>query len=200
MEVARRRLRELRYSLRTEEAYLHWIRRFIRFHDRRHPRELAEEEVRQFLSHLAAEESVSASTQNQALAALTFLYARVIERPLTRIEGIAPAQRSKRVPTVPSQREVRAILAHLDEPVRTAAALMYGSGLRLMECLRLRIKDVDIDRREIVVRGGKGDKDRRTPLAESSVAAVKRLLNDREKLFRRDRKATFPRPASVRRC
>jgi len=189
MEVVRRKLREVRYSRRTEEAYVHWIRRFIRFNGRRHPRELAEEEVRRFLSHLAVEERVSASTQNQALAALTFLYDRVLERPLTRIEGISPAHHNKRVPVVLSQRELRAILAQLDEPARTAAELMYGSGLRLMECMRLRVKDLDIDRHEIVVRYGKGGKDRRVPLAEACVPAVNRLLAKRRGQFHIDERA-----------
>jgi integron integrase len=189
MEIVRRKLRELRYSHRTEQAYVYWIRRFIIVNDRRHPRELAEAEVRAFLSSLAVNAGVAASTQNQALAALTFLYERVLERPLTRIEGIAPAKQSRRVPTVLSHREIRLVLARLDEPVRTAVALMYGGGLRLLECLRLRVKDIDIDRREVIVRSGKGNKDRRAPLAESCLVAVRRVLRDREGLFRRDARA-----------
>src|SRR5215208_4639313 len=166
MEIIRRRLRERRYSRRTEEAYVHWIRRYIVYTGRRHPREFGELEVRQFLSRLAVEERVAASTQNQALSAITFLYDRVLERPLTRIEGIQPAIRSRRVPVVLSREEVRAILARLNDPTRLCAALMYGSGLRLLECLTLRVKDIDLDRRQIVVRDGKGRKDRRTPLAD----------------------------------
>src|SRR4051812_13155984 len=145
MEIVRRHIRERRYSRRTEEAYVRWIRRYIVFHDRRHPRDLAEPEVRAFLSNLAVEQGVSASTQNQALAALTFLYDAVLARPLTRIEGIMPARRSQHVPTVLSEREIRALLDNLREPAHLCAVLLYGSGLRLMECLRLRIKDVDID-------------------------------------------------------
>jgi integron integrase len=189
MEVVRRKMREVRYSRRTEDAYAYWIRRYIRHHELRHPRELGESEVRSFLSHLAVEERVAASTQNQALAALTFLYGRVLERPLTRIDGIAPARRSKRVPTVLSRAEIRAILGVLDDPVRLAVALMYGSGLRLMECVCIRMKDIDVDRREITVRGGKGNKDRRTPLAESCVAPLKGMLKERERAYRRDEKA-----------
>jgi integron integrase len=196
MEIVRRKLRERRYSPRTETTYAMWIRRFIEFHDRQHPRDLAERDVARFLSHLAVEAAVAASTQNQALAALLFLYAHVIERPLARMDDIAPAKRSVRVPTVLSQREIRAILAELDEPVRTVAALMYGGGLRLMECVRLRIKDIDVDRCELVVRGGKGDKDRRVPLAESCVPSVKRLMREREATFRRDRKADI-RPTGI---
>jgi integron integrase len=189
MEIVRRVLRECRYSRRTEEAYVYWIRRFIRYCDLRHPKELAEEDVRRFLSHLAVEASVAASTRNQALAAICFLYERVLQRPLTRIEGLAPAKRQPRVPTVLNQREIRAILGELDEPAQTAVALMYGSGLRLMECMRLRLKDVDIDRREILVRGGKGNRDRRTPVAQSCLAPLERLLRSREQIFRRDQKA-----------
>lgn len=166
-----------------------WIRRYVLFNERRHPRDLGETEVRNFLSALAVDEHVAASTQNQALAALTFLYDRVLDRPLTRIDGIAPAHHHRRVPVVLSQRELRAILAQLDDPAKTAAELMYGSGLRLIECVRLRVKDIDIDRYEIVVRFGKGGKDRRVPLAESSVPAVKRLLNERRTQFRADERA-----------
>src|SRR6185437_7620014 len=136
-EVVRARLRERRYSRRTEEAYVHWIRRFILANGRRHPRELAEDDVRRFLSALAVEHRVAVSTQNQALAAITFLYDRVLDRPLTRIEGIHPARRSRRVPVVLSVAEVREILRHLPEPARLCAAIMYGSGLRLLECLTL---------------------------------------------------------------
>ena len=202
MEIVRRALRAARYSPRTEEAYVHWIRCFIRFHQLRHPRELGEDDVRRFLSHLAIERHVAASTQNQALAALAFLYQRVLERPLTRIEGITPARRPSRVPTVLNPREIRAILGELDEPMRLAASLMYGSGLRVTECVRLRLKDVDLERREITVRGGKGNKDRRTPLAESCRAALERLLRSRDPEFRRDQKAgvrtTGLSPALVR--
>jgi integron integrase len=129
-----------------------------------------------------------ASTQNQALAALTFLYDRVLQRPLTRIEGIAPARQSRHVPVVLTPAEVRSILAKLDEPARLCAALMNGSGLRLHECLTLRIKDVDFGRREILVRDGKGGKDRRTPLADRCVAPLKRRFEQESERARRDRR------------
>jgi len=186
MEVVRRKLRERRYSTRTEEAYVHWIRRYIMYNDRRHPRDIGEAEVKRFLSALAVDEGVAASTQNQALAALTFLYDQVLERPLTRIEGIAPARRSRHVPVVLSPAEIRAILGKLDDPIRLCAALMYGSGLRLRECLTLRIKDVDLDRHEIVIRDGKGGKDRRTPLADRCIAPLKRLLETERGRARQD--------------
>ena len=186
MEIVRRRLRERRFSRRTEEAYVHWIRRYIVSAGRRHPRELGEEDVRRFLSSLAVEERVAASTQNQAHSALTFLYDHVLERPLTRIDGIQPAKRSRHVPVVLSPAEVRAVLNHLKDPARLCAAIMYGSGLRLLECLTLRVKDVDLDRHEIVVRDGKGGKDRRTPLAERCVAPLRRRLDQERDRFRKD--------------
>jgi len=188
MEIVRRKLRERRYSRRTEEAYVHWIRRYIVYNDRRHPKDLDETAVPRFLSSLAVEQKVAASTQNQALAALTFLYDRVLERPLTRIDGIAPARRSKYVPVVLSDREIRSILRGLNESTRLVALIMYGSGLRLMECLRVRVKDIDFDRREIVVRNGKGGKDRRTPLAEVCVDLLRTHLRNAEGEYRRDRR------------
>jgi integron integrase len=188
MEVVRTRLRERRYSPRTEQAYVFWIRRFVQFHGRRHPRELGEPEVRGFLSHLAIRDHVAASTQNQALAALTFLYDAVLRRPLARVDGIAPARRARRVPVVLSQREVRALLGRLRDPARLCATLMYGSGLRVSECVSLRVKDVDLERGEIVVRAGKGRKDRRTPLADRCAASLRRWLADRERLHRADRR------------
>ena len=189
MEIVRRRLREKRYRARTVQAYVYWIRRYIIFHERKHPAELREEHVRAFLSDLATSARVAASTQNQALAALTFLYDTVLERPLTRIEGITAARRPKRVPDVLSYEEIRKLLRQLDEPARLCAMIMYGSGLRLTECVTLRVKDVDIERREITVHGGKGDKDRRVPLAESCVSPLKRAIQDVSDRHRHDRRA-----------
>ena len=187
LEIVRRALVERRYAARTQEAYLFWIKRFIVANGRRHPSDLGEADVRRFLSTLAVEEQVAASTQNQALAALAFLYARIVRRPLPRIEGIVPARRSRHLPVVLSVTELRAIMHHLDEPYRLCVALMYGSGLRLTECLRLRVKDVDLERREIVVRDGKGGKDRRTPLARSCVAPLRRLIEQEQRRLERDR-------------
>jgi integron integrase len=189
MEIVRRRLRERRYSRRTQDAYVQWIRRYILFNDRRHPRDLAEADVERFLSNLASEQQVAASTQNQALAALTFLYDGVLERPLTRLEGMTPARRTPYVPVVLSEAEIRAVLSKMSGAPRLCAALMYGSGLRLLECMRLRVKDVDFDLREIVVRSGKGGKDRRTPLAESSIPDLRRQLKDRRDQFTHDVRA-----------
>ena len=172
MEIVRRRLREARYSPRTCEAYIHWIRRFIRFHGRQHPKDLGEDDVRTFVSSLAVEQGVAASTQNQALSALVFLYRRVVMRPLARVEGIALAKRPARLPVVLSENEVRQMLACLEDPARLRCALMYGAGLRVSECTSLRLKDVDLDRSEITVRGGKGDKDRRAPLPQMCRSAL----------------------------
>ncbi len=181
-------MHERRYSARTEKAYVYWIRRYIYANDRRHPADLGEEDVRRFLTGLAAEHHVAASTQNQALAALTFLYGKVLERPLARIDGIAPAHQSRHEPVVLSDGEVRAIVLQVDGPARLCMMLMYGSGLRLLECLRLRVKDVDLDRRQIVVRAGKGGKDRRTPLAEACIAPLRGQLALRDRQFVHDRR------------
>jgi integron integrase len=186
MEVVRRRLREARYSVRTQQAYVDWVRRFIHFHDRRHPRELHEEHVAAFLSSLAVDGGVAASTQNQALAALTFLFDKVLARPLRRITGVTPARGVRRMPVVLSNGEVRMLLGELEDPVRLCAELMYGGGLRVSECVALRVKDVDLARREITVRGGKGDKDRRVPLAERSRERLERQLKRVHDLFRAD--------------
>ncbi len=154
------------YSLRTEDAYLHWIRRFIFFHGKRHPREMGGPEVEAFLSHLATEGRVAASTQNQALSALLFLYRDVLEVELPWLDGVVRAKRSQHVPVVLTENEVRALLARLDGTKWLAASLLYSTGMRLLEGLRLRVKDVDFECREITVRDGKGAKDRRTMLSE----------------------------------
>jgi integron integrase len=194
LEIVRRRLRERRYSKRTEEAYVHWIRRFIRFHGRRHPKDMAEPEVTAFLSALAVEEAVAQSTQKQALSALVFLYDRVLARPLRELDRLAPARSTTVVPTVLSEREIRAVLAHLASVPRLCAEVMYGSGLRITECVALRVKDIDFDRLTIVVRSGKGGKDRRTPLAERCAQVLRvHLARGRERFdddMRRDIRTT----------
>lgn len=153
-------IRRLHYSPRTEEAYIHWIREFIRFHHRRHPREMGAPEVTTFLNHLAVDRRTSASTQNQALCAIVFLYRRVLEMEVGDLVGLERAQRPDHLPTVLSRDEVNALLARLDPPFRLIGEILYGSGLRLLECLSLRIKDVDLERRQLMVRRGKGDHDR----------------------------------------
>jgi len=158
-------VRARHYSARTEESYVGWAKRFVVFHGRRHPEALGEAEVRAFLDHLAEHERVSASTQNQAVAALLFLYEAVLGRRLTLSpQGIVHAKELQRLPVVLSREEVRAVLAQLPGVPRLVALLLYGSGLRLLECLSLRVKDVDFQRGEIRVRGGKGGVDRVVPL------------------------------------
>jgi integron integrase len=157
------------YSKRTEKAYDGWIRRLIRFHRGRHPRDLGPEEIGRFLTDLAVRRGVSASTQNQALSAILFLYRKVLETDLPWLEGFTPAKRPERLPVVLAPREVDELLARMRGTPRLIAELLYGSGLRLHEALQLRVKDVDFDRREIVVRDGKGRKDRATMMPERLV-------------------------------
>ena len=156
------RLRHL--SLRTEKAYAQQIKRFILFHGKKHPREMDAKHIRDYLSYLAVERNVSASTQNVALAALLFLYRDVLKQKLDRIEDVERARTNRRMPVVLSRVEVKGVLNNLTGIPYLAAALMYGSGLRLMECLRLRVKDIDFSNNQVMVRSGKGDKDRVTPL------------------------------------
>ena len=165
LDRVRTACRRLHYSIRTEDAYSQWIKRFILFHGKRHPEAMGEGEVVAFLNHLAVDRQVAASTQNQALAALLFLYKTVLDRPLEWVgDDTVRARRPERLPVVLTRDEVRALLAQLDDASRLMASLLYGSGLRLMECLRLRVKDVDFGQNHLVVRDGKGQKDRVTLL------------------------------------
>lgn len=189
MERVRATMVGRRLKPRTITAYAHWIRRYIRYHDRRHPIDLGEEHVRAFLNHLVVEDGVAAATQNQALAALLFVYMHVLGRPLARVQGLESARRSRHVPVVLTVREVRHLLERLRDPVRLCTTLMYGSGLRLTECISLRLKDVDLERLEVVVREGKGGKDRRTPLAQSCVAPLRRQMRNVERLYYLDLRA-----------
>jgi len=174
LEQVHEAVRRLHYSRRTEEAYVHWIRRFIYWSGRRHPAMLGEAEVTAFLSHLAAERNVAASTQNQALAALLFMYKQVLGRDLGWFDDLVRAKRPVRMPVVLSRGEVNALLAQLRGEPWLMASLLYGAALRLMECLRLRVKDVDFPYRQILVRDGKGPKDRVTMLPETAVQAAAR--------------------------
>lgn len=189
LERVRHTLRTRRYSPRTERAYVYWIRRFVVHNDRRHPLDLGPGEVRGFLTHLAMQEQVAASTQNQALAAIRFLYDVVLATPLACVEGIAPARRSRYVPVVLSINEVRTLLALLREPYRTCASLMYGGGLRLSECLALRVKDVDFERHTVTIRGGKGGRDRLAPLASASAPKLAHWLRAQQPAYSADVRA-----------
>lgn len=171
-----RHMRVKHYSLRTEKIYIGWMRRFILANAKRHPRDMGSAEVEAFLSLLAVKGKVAASTQNQALSALLFLYRVVLGIELPWMEGVVRAKRPKRVPTVLSQGEVRCLLAHMEGRPQLLASLLYGTGMRLMECLRLRVKDVDFARSEITIRGGKGAKDRRTVLPKSLVEPLQREI------------------------
>jgi integrase len=153
-EVMRRQMRLRHYSLRTEEAYVGWVKRFIRFHGGRHPRELGAPELKAFLTYLAVEGNVSASTQNQALQGLLFLYQQVLELNVGSLSEVVRARRPKGLPTVLSSQEVAALLAALEPPARLFAQLLYGTGLRLLEGLRLGVKDVDFAGLKIIVRDG----------------------------------------------
>jgi integron integrase len=169
-----REVRMKHYSRRTEQAYVNWIKRYIFFHDKRHPAEMGEAEIRSFISDLASKRSVAASTQTVALSALLFLYRDVLKKEQPFIEGIERAKKPERLPVVFTKQEVTDVLARLDGVPYLIAGLLYGSGLRLMDALRLRVKDIDFERNEIIVRDGKGAKDRVTMLPE----ALKRILQE----------------------
>jgi site-specific recombinase XerD len=164
LDQARAVIRAKHYSLRTEEAYLRWMKRFIRFHDKRHPRDMGVQEVQQFLTYLAVEGGVAASTQSQALSAILFPYQQVLRQDIGWIEEVVRAKQPHRVPVVLTQDEVASVLRHLLGTTWLMATLLYGAGLRLMECVRLRVKDIDFAYNQIVVRDGKGHKDRITLL------------------------------------
>jgi integron integrase len=164
LDQVREAIRVRHYSLRTEEAYVDWIRRFILFHGKRHPLEMGAAEINQFLTHLAVQGEVAASTQHQAFCALLFLYQAVLAVDPGHIEGVVRAQRPRRLPVVLTRAEVQQVLAHLEGAAHLVVLLLYGGGLRLLEALRLRVKDVEFGRGEIRVREGKGDKDRVTLL------------------------------------
>ena len=174
------------YSIHTEEAYVNWIKRFILFHHKRHPQEMGRAEIEAFLTHLAVHERVAASTQNQALNALLFLYREVLQQDLTFPIHAIRAKKPKRLPTVLTKEEVRQVLAQLSGTHRLMVQLLYGSGLRLMECVRLRVKDVDFAQRQITVRDGKGMQDRVTMLPNSLVTPLQEHLQRVKRLHEED--------------
>ena len=180
--AARRR----HYRLRTEQSYAAWVHRFVLFHDKRHPKDLGAGEVVAFLTRLAVQERVSPATQNQALAALVFLYRFVLDRELEGLDAAARARPRRSLPVVLSREEVRAVLAQLRGTKRLQATLLYGGGLRLMECVRLRVKDLDLARSQIVVREGKGRRDRATMLPRRVHRLLASHLEALRPLHRRD--------------
>ncbi|WJW75567.1 integron integrase [Thiohalobacter sp. IOR34] len=177
LKLVRNAIRVRHYSIRTEQAYVDWIKRFILFHGKRHPAEMGEAEVGEFLTYLAVRRKVAPSTQNQALNALVFLYRYVLGRPLGEIVNAVRAKRKQRLPVVLTHNEVRALLRHLDGEHWLGAFLMYGAGLRVMECVRLRVQDVDFDHRAILVRNGKGGKDRVVTLPDELIVPLRRYLD-----------------------
>lgn len=192
LEVALEKMRTRHFAYRSEQVYLHWIRRYVKFHNRRHPREMGAPEVEAFLSHLAIDLHVAASTQNQALQALIFLYRQVLEIDLPWLGNMTRARRPKRLPVVLSVSEVRSVLARMDGIPWLVANLLYGSGLRLMEALRLRVKDLVMDRGEIIVRDAKGGKDRVTVLPASMLEPLRVHLSKLHLLYGQDRKSNAP--------
>jgi integron integrase len=191
LDALRAELRLRHYSLRTESAYVDWVRRFVKHQGMRHPRDLGAPEVEAFLSHLASEREVSSSTQNQAKAALLFLYKHVLGVDLPWLRTVAQAKGKRRLPVVLTPGEVVKLLDHLEGTMALVAQLLFGTGLRLMEALRLRVKDLDFERLEVVVRHGKGGKDRVTMLPERLVEPLREHLRKVRELHRRDLEAGF---------
>ena len=186
LEQVRGRIRFKHYSIRTEDAYLDWIKRFIRHFGKRHPRDMGAAEVQEFLTHLAVAGRVAAATQNQAKSALLFLYKEVLEVELPWLDDIGSARTSKRLPVVLTQAEVSAVLVRLVGGHNLIGRLLYGTGMRIMECLRLRVKDVDFERGEILVRDGKGFKDRVTMLPASVAPGLREHVERIRELHRQD--------------
>jgi integron integrase len=185
LDQVRQRIRLKHYSYRTEQSYIGWIKRFIFYHHKRHPQEMGKAEVEDFLNHLATARNVAASTQNQALNALLFLYKEVLDMPLPNIESIR-AKDSKRLPVVLTRSEVAAVLKHLSGVPLLIVQLLYGGGLRVNECLRLRVKDVDFGQECLVIRDGKGHKDRTTTLPQAALAGLKAHLVEVKAQHHRD--------------
>ena len=187
MQLVRERLRSLHYSLRTEQTYVHWIKRFIHFHGKRHPKDMGGPEVEAFLSHLAVQGNVAASTQNLALSALLFLYKDVLGHDLPWLNDVTRAKKPQRLPTVLTQKETAALLKALPAGAPgLIARLLYGTGMRLMEGVRLRVKDVELDGRQVVVRDGKGAKDRVTVLPDNLLEPLQHQLAVRRSIYEVD--------------
>ena len=193
IDQVRNVLRLHHYSIRTEEVYIQWIKRFIFFHNKRHPNEMGEKEVRSFLTHLAVDKHVSASTQNQALSAILFLYQRVLNIKLEWINDVVRAKRPNRLPVVLTKTEVMSVLNAGSGINALVAKLLYGTGMRLMEALRLRVQDVDFEQFQIIVRSGKGDKDRVITLPETLVGPLKQQIERARTMHNNDLSEGFGR-------
>ena len=191
LDQVRDKLRVKHYSIRTEQAYTGWIKRYIFFHGKRHPKDMGAAEIEAFLTHLAVEGNVSASTQNLAKSSLLFLYREVLEIQLPWLDNVTQAKVPKRLPVVLTVAEVQAVLGRMNGTYLLIASLLYGGGMRLMEAVRLRVKDVEFARHEIIVREGKGFKDRVTMLPETSVAALQAHLAKVNALHKEDLAAGF---------
>jgi len=192
LDQVRERARYLHYSLSTEKAYVYWVRWFVRLHNLQHPRDMAAAEVQAFLTKLATERAVSSSTHNQALSALLFLYREVLGTELPWLDGLQRPSRPKRIPVVLAREEVFALLLHMQEPMRLVARLLYGTGMRLMEALRLRVKDMDFDKRVVIVREAKGNKDRVVMLPSSMQEELRAQIRAARGLWEVDRAAQRP--------
>ena len=179
-------IRTKHYSRRTEQTYKEWIKRFILFHDKRHPKDMGPEEIQAFITHLAVEKNVSASTQNQALSAILFLYRQVLQKEIQVPTDFIRAEKSKTLPVVLTHQEAMLVISKMSGPPQLMAKLLYGSGLRLMECMRLRVKDIDFGNRQVLVRDGKGEDDRSTILPASLIPDLRRQIETVERIHQTD--------------
>lgn len=186
IEQVREVMRFQHYSIRTEEAYIQWIRRYIYFHNKRHPRDMGADEITRYLTHLAVNRKVTASTQNQAFSALLFLYKKVLQMELPRLDDIQRAKKPQHLPVVFTRDEVKALLSQFDGTKWLIYNLIYGSGMRILECLRLRVKDVDFHYRQIIVRDGKGNKDRVTLLPDKLIESLRLHLDKVKTMHKQD--------------
>jgi integron integrase len=186
LDQVRDQLRLKHYSYRTEQSYIKWIRRYILFHNKRHPNEMGREELRAFLVHLATHDHIAASSQNQALSALLFLYRHVLQKEIDLDYSVAGAAHPQRLPTVLTRDEVRRVIAFLRGEYQLIGKLLYGSGMRLSECLRLRVKDVDFEYRTVTIHNGKGDKDRVTVLPDSLIPMLQDQIAHVRAVFEQD--------------
>lgn len=193
LDQVRQKIRLKHYSIRTETTYVQWIKRYILYHNKTHPKQMGAQHIESFLSHLASERKVSASTQNQALNALVFLYKQVLALPVGNLENMVRAKKPSLLPVVLSRQEIKSILTHLDGIHWLGASLLYGAGLRLMECIRLRVQDIDFDYQCIIVRNGKGAKDRVTMLPKELSGPLKKQINRVVEIHQQDLAEGFGR-------